>query len=139
MSVKFRSFLSFGVIFLLLLFLGIFQHQHSNSQINHVQQIKDKTLQSALLSDELKFCVIQVQQYLSDISASRAKNGLDDGFTKAEEHSQTFYKNIEKLKQLNPQQSTQLDSIKASFDSYYSIGKQMANQYIQGGPKKGIK
>lgn len=137
MNVKFRSFLSFGIIFLLILFLGIFQQLQSTSQIDHVREIKDKTLQSALLSDELKLSVVQVQQYLSDISASRAKDGLDDGFYKAEKYKKLFYKDIERLKQLNPDKLTQLNALRLSFDSYYSIGKDMAEQYIQGGPAKG--
>ncbi|WP_397536551.1 methyl-accepting chemotaxis protein [Rummeliibacillus pycnus] len=139
MSVKFKSFFSFGVIFLLILFLGIFQQINSNTQKNNAKQIKEKALQSALLADHLKLSVVEVQQYLSDISATRAQDGLDDGFEKAEEQSQIFYKNLNKLKQLDPEKSKELEAIKLSFDSYYLNGKQMAQRYIQGGPKKGNK
>jgi len=138
MSIKFKSFLSFGVIFLLILFLGIFQQINSNAQKSNAKQVKEKTLQSALLADHLKLSVVQVQQYLSDISATRAQDGLDDGFEKAEEQSKIFYKNLNELKQLDPENSKKLDDIKLSFDSYYLNGKQMAQQYIQGGQKKGI-
>lgn len=137
MSVKRRSFLSFGVILLLIVILGIFQQFQSNSQLNTMKIVKEKTLQSSLLADELKLSVVQVQQYLSDISATRAQNGLDDGFEKAEEQSQKFESNIEKLKQLNPSESSQLESIQTAFDAYYTDGKQMAEAYIKGGPVEG--
>ena len=139
MSVKFKSYSSFGVIFLLILFLGIFQQINSNAQKSNVNQVKEETLQSALLADNLKLSVVQVQQYLSDISATRAQDGLDDGLEKAEEQSQLFYKNLNKLKQLDPEKTKELDDIKLSFHSYYLNGKQMAQQYIQGGPEKGNK
>lgn len=137
MSVKRRSFLSFGVILLLIVILGIFQQFQSNSQLNTMKIVKEKTLQSSLLADELKLSVVQVQQYLSDISATRAQNGLDDGFEKAKEQSQKFSSNIEKLKQLNPSESSQLESIQTAFDAYYIDGKQMAEAYIKGGPVEG--
>jgi len=36
-------------------------------------------------AQRLKFAVIQVQQFLSDVSATRGQDGLDDGWTRAEE------------------------------------------------------
>lgn len=137
LNVKFRSFMSFSIIFVLLVLLGIFQHLQSSSQIKDIKEIKNKTLQSTLLADELKLTVVQVQQFLTDISATRGQDGLDDGYKEAEEYSKKFYNDIERLKQLNPSEAEELKSIKLSFDSYYTMGKKMANFYIQGGPTKG--
>lgn len=139
MNVKLKSFLSFGILFLLVLILGVFQQINSNIQKNNAQQVKEKTLQAALIADQLNLSVVQVQQYLSDISATRAQAGLDDGFENAKKQSQIFYKNLNELKKIEPKKSKELDAIKLSFDSYYSNGKNMAEQYIQGGPKKGNK
>lgn len=139
MNVKLKTFLSFGILFLLVLILGVFQQINANTQKNNAQQVKEKTLQAALTADQLKLSVVQVQQYLSDISATRSQDGLDDGFEKAEEQSKIFYENLSKLKRIDPKKSKELDAIELSFDSYYSNGKSMAKQYIQGGPKKGNK
>lgn len=92
MTIKRRSILSFSLIVLLVLILGIFQQQNSKSQLEQIQLIKEKTLQAALLADEMKLSVVQVQQYLTDISATRAQNNLDDGFEQAETYSQIFTK-----------------------------------------------
>ncbi|PAQ12896.1 hypothetical protein CD798_17280 [Bacillaceae bacterium SAOS 7] len=137
LSIKLRSFLSFGLIFLLLLFLGIYQQKNASSQVEQIQMIKDRTLQTSLLSDELKLSVVQVQQYLSDISATRGQNGLNDGFEQAEKYSNVFYRDIQTLRELNPNDVEKLDSIEQSFQTYYALGQKMAKQYIQGGPQKG--
>ena len=137
MSIRSRNFLSFGIIFLLFLTFGTVQIVNLTSQVKQLEEIKDKTLQSALLADQLKLSVVQVQQYLSDISATRAQDGFDDGFKLAEAHSKLFYRDIGKLKELHPTEAKELDAIKLSFDSYYETGQRMANQYIQGGTEKG--
>nr|WP_052343564.1 HAMP domain-containing methyl-accepting chemotaxis protein [Bacillus massiliigorillae] len=137
MSFKYRSLLSFGSIFVLILILGIIQYVNSEKQINDLETIRNATLQSSLITDELKLSVVQVQQYFSDISATRAQDGYDDGFEKAEDHSKIFYNDLEKLKELHPTESNNLNEIKSSFDSYYATGKKMATYYIQEGPSKG--
>lgn len=136
-TIKLRSILSFSLIVLLVLILGIFQQQNSKSQLEQIQLIKEKTLQATLLADEMKLSVVQVQQYLTDISATRAQNNLDDGFEQAERYSQIFYKDLEQLKNIHPQHKEKLDDIKATFDEYYSSGQKMATSYIQGGPEQG--
>ncbi|MGE7692862.1 methyl-accepting chemotaxis protein [Lysinibacillus sp. NPDC094177] len=139
MTIKVRSIVSFGLIVILVLIMGIFQEQNAKSQLEQVHLMKEKTLQTTLLADEMKLSVVQVQQYLTDISASRALNNLDDGFEQAEKYSKVFYQNLEKLKNLHPQDQKRLESIKVAFDEYYSTGQKMANSYIQGGPELGNK
>lgn len=137
MSIKRRSIVSFGIIVFLLIFMGVFQQQNSKSQLEQIRLIEEESLQSTLLADELKLAVVQVQQYLTDISATRAQNNLNDGFEQAETYSGIFYENINQLKELHPQYKERLNAIQASFDTYYSTGQQMANDYIQGGPELG--
>ncbi|MFJ7952985.1 methyl-accepting chemotaxis protein [Lysinibacillus sp. NPDC096418] len=137
MTIKLRSILAFGIIVLLVFIMGIFQQQNSKSQLEHIQQVKEETLQSALLADEMKLAVVQVQQFLTDISATRGQNDLDDGFEQAEKYSQIFYKNLEQLNMLHPQDMEKLEDIKVSFDTYYATGKKMASKYIEGGPELG--
>ena len=117
--------------------MGIFQQQNSKSQLEQIQLIEEKNLQSTLMADELKLAVVQVQQYLTDISATRAQDSLDDGFEQAEKYSQIFHKNLQQLEVLHPQDNDRLTDIQVSFDAYYSTGQEMANSYIQGGPALG--
>ncbi|MBP1934675.1 methyl-accepting chemotaxis protein [Ammoniphilus resinae] len=137
MKTRIRIFLSFGIIFLLILALGGYQFIQSDSQLQYLKEIKDRNLQSSLLADEMKLSVVQVQQFLSDISATRAQDGLDDGFVKAEEFHSLFTKDLNRLKEINPNEGEQLEAIRSSFETYYAFGKKMAQTYIDGGPEKG--
>ncbi|MGE8035327.1 hypothetical protein B1B04_23710 [Lysinibacillus sp. KCTC 33748] len=139
MTIKVRSIVSFGLIVVLVLVMGIFQQQNAKSQLEQVHLIKEKTLQTTLLADEMKLAVVQVQQYLTDISATRALNNLDDGFEQADKYSKIFHENLEQVKKMHPEEQEKLDAIKVAFDEYYSSGQKMAHSYIQGGPELGNK
>ncbi|CAK0778627.1 methyl-accepting chemotaxis protein [Azospirillaceae bacterium] len=93
---------------------------------------------------EIRIDIIQVQQWLSDVSATRAQDGETEGFKKAEEFSNKFKKDIAqgialaeniKLREL----SATLNDIQKAFPSYYSTGVEMANAYVNGGPSAGNK
>src|SRR5262245_26922828 len=45
---------------------------------------------AALDAQKLKYHTVQVQQFLTDISATRGLNGLNDGFDEAAEHAKSF-------------------------------------------------
>ncbi|MEK4426183.1 methyl-accepting chemotaxis protein [Solibacillus sp. FSL K6-1523] len=137
MTIKVRSIVAFGLIVCLVILMGFLQQQNSKSQLAHIQQMKEETLQAMLLADEMKLAVVQVQQYLTDISATRAQNGLDDGFELAEEYSQIFKNNLAQLQSLHPQDKGKLEEILVAFDAYYATGKKMANSYIEMGPELG--
>ena len=54
-------------------------------------------------SHESKLAVVQVQQWLTDISATRAQDGLNDGFDEAAANAEKFKKLIAELSQLDPE------------------------------------
>lgn len=86
---------------------------------------------------DLKLSVVQVQQWLTDISATRAAEGFDDGYDEAEHYAARVRSLITELKGINPGSKETLDSITASFEPYYETGKRMAAAYIAGGPLQG--
>ena len=52
---------------------------------------------------KVKLAVVQVQQWLTDISATRGLDGLNDGFEEAEKNADKFYELINELSTLNDQ------------------------------------
>ena len=88
--------------------------------------------------------VIQIQQWLTDISATRALDGLNDGFDEAENNAQKFRADmnfalgISRNLRLNDVTAT-LNDINAAFPSYYETGTRMAQSYIDLGPAGGNK
>lgn len=108
-------------------------------------QVRDGSRASfAETAYQMKLDVVQVQQFLSDISATRAQDGLDDGFKKAEECSQSFKAGMTRFRQVyekerNQAQLQKLDELGKAFQEYYDSGKVMAKAYIDEGPAGGNK
>ncbi len=83
---------------------------------------------------EMKIHLIQVQQYLTDVSATHDAEGLQD----AEAHAQSFFSDIQTAETLAETMKAKiilasLRRIKIDFPVYYDLGKRMANTYLEKG------
>ena len=108
-----------------------------NENINRVGEMNDVSYESVMLADELKLSVVQVQQWLTDIGATRAAEGFDDGFDEAAAQAENAYDILEKLVAVNPDYADEVTDIRNKFEPYYETGKQMAQAYIDAGPEGG--
>lgn len=97
--------------------------------------MENETLEITLGAEDLKLSVVQVQQWLSDVSATRDTEGFSD----AEEYAKRFYERLEQLKQFENVDKGLLDTYKISFDEFYQRGIEMANAYISYGFEEGNK
>lgn len=93
---------------------------------------------------DLRTDVVQVQQWLTDISATRGLDGLNDGFEMAEQFAGSFRVNIatalEHAEALGLKGVVdKLNAAKSDFEPYYETGKSMAQAYIDEGPVGGNK
>ena len=103
--------------------------------VNHqVLHVNEPVHQKAL---ELRLDVVQVQQWLTDISATRGLNGLDDGFKQAEQYAIDARRLLAELKALNPERTQLYNDLSERFENYYRVGRQMADLYIKEGPEGG--
>ncbi len=103
-----------------------------NTNIHTTQPITDNFHQ-------LQISVIQTQQWLTDISATRGLDGLDDGFKEAENSAQLFTQAINNLARLDPEQASQYHSLEPVYKAYYDTGVKMAQAYVREGPQGGNK
>ena len=99
-------------------------------------------LQRAVL--DVRFDAVQVQQFLSDVSTTRAQDGLDDGFKNAEEYARKFMIDIDtaiNLARKNDRTDMvkSLSEAKEIFPPFYAQGRKMAEAYVAGGPAQGNK
>lgn len=91
---------------------------------------------------DAKLDVVQVQQFLSDVSATRGQDGLDYGFAKSEEFAAKFRADLKiarehaKVLGLDAVQ-TALDEAEAAFPAYFETGTRMAHAYVEQGPAGG--
>lgn len=88
---------------------------------------------------EMRLNVVQVQQWLTDISATRGMDGLNDGFDEAAKHAEAFRKNVATATQLDPGHSDEYTQLLEAFELFYQQGKNMANEYVAHGPAGGNK
>ena len=112
---------------------------------NDVTAIDEQFVKHTVMALNMEKDAIQVQQWLTDISATRAKDGLDDGFKEAENSYRAFLKKLTALKkefQLWHYPASDIENLRtmeSQFQQYYNNGKTMAQAYIDGGPEAGNK
>jgi methyl-accepting chemotaxis protein len=106
--------------------------------------VRDEAGVYVLKAMEMQYHVVQVQQWLTDISATRGLDGLDDGYKLAEEHAAEFTKRLDEFQKYyrereKTRQLKQLAEVRAAFGPYYDCGKRMAAAFIAEGPAGGNK
>lgn len=129
-----------SVIIVILAISTAVSYRSVDSVANILKVQSSETIPQAMEFIELKISVIQIQQWLTDISATRGAKGYDDGYTKAEEYYQSAMKILDKLiadHENEPKTKEEMIRFKADFKNYYQVSKKMANAYIQGGPTAG--
>ncbi len=107
-----------------------------------IQRIDRGDLPLDRLVDAIQLDIVQVQQWLTDISATRGMDGLDDGFAKAEAFVSKFEDDVAAARAIAERLSldevvSELDHLKEVFYPYYDAGKTMAEAYVAGGPALG--
>ncbi|AWK52114.1 methyl-accepting chemotaxis protein [Clostridium beijerinckii] len=136
-SIKIKILLPLFLMIIFFVGFMIIQFIYTNNNLKLVKEMNTKYFSTISKTDKLKLDVVEVQQWLTDISATRAAKGFDDGFDKAETYAQDVKVVIEELKQINPESTGEIEKIEKSFNPYYETGKTMARAYIDGGPDKG--
>ena len=99
-------------------------------------------MQLQLKVSETKLDTAEVQQFLTDISATRGLNGLDDGLDEAAEWAGQFEEDVTAASALAAQLGfgdlvKGLEDVKTAFPPYYETGQRMARAYMAGGPESG--
>ena len=135
-----KKFTMLGSVFLVVVVIALGILVSSVSAVNRdSEEIALKAIPTISTGHELKLSVVQVQQWLTDISATRARDGLNDGFDEAANNAQRFKGLVAELSQLDPENRAQYQALLPTFDTYYSVGQKMAQAYIDEGPAGGNK
>ena len=139
MTIKIKMLMS-----IMLLALGLFGQSlimgNYSSKIHSADtEIIERLEPTVYKNYELKIAVIQIQQWFTDISATRGLDGLNDGIEVAGENYALAKDLINELVALNPQQASTYRAILPTLDNYFKVGNKMANAYIELGPEGGNK
>lgn len=101
---------------------------------DNIKQIQGETLPYVLTVDEMDTARSEVQQFLTDVSATHDPAGYKD----AEESAKKFLEGVEKYKQKyqsenNADDLKQMQDIEALFNKFNATGKFMAETYVAKG------
>ena len=110
-----------------------FTRMHGTSQ-----QIQETSFPFAILAQDMVYDVVQVQQFLTDVSATHEPDGYKD----AEEVAKRFMAGADKFEALyrsrNDAASLKfMEGLKGDFNAYHDLGKKMANAYVTEGVESG--
>lgn len=112
------------------------------SLVNRDLAIAETADELALEIKDVRYDIVQVQQFLTDISATRGLDGLSDGTELAAEAAKAFEENSAHALALAKELKfadvvSGVESARAAFPGYYAAGQEMARAYIAGGPASG--
>ncbi len=143
-SIVKKLFVGFGALLLLLFLSGALSLMTLNKINARTTLTITESAPYALDASEMRFCVSQVQQWLTDISATRAAGGYDDGFDEAEIYAKRFRELLNRYKKLFVKEKRQdgmqrISELEKDFTEFYAMGKKMARAYIEFGPDEGNK
>jgi len=131
-SLAFASVVGLFVVTLLLVGLSL------NNLTNDVRLIDEETLPYVLVVDELDTSRSDVQQFLTDVSATHNKDGYKD----AEQAAKRFLDGVEKFKQRYRNNNDaaslkEMEVIETGFNNFYAKGRVMAEEYLTKGMDAG--
>ncbi len=109
---------------------------------SHVGMISEASIPLLITIKNIKSDVLNVQGWLTDISATRGLPGFDDGFEEAEKYAGEFAANVQTALALAqaldlPDVTAAVREVEAAFTPFYADGKAMAQAYIDDGPEAG--
>ena len=141
-SIKARILLGFGLPIVLFVGFTLWLNGQLGQVRQSMNQVAEQSVQYALLATAMDKNVVQIQQYLSDVSATQGKDGLDDGFKNAQTNLAELNASIARFEQhfsaLGDVASlSAIQSIKTDAVTYFATGSAMAQAFVSGGPEAG--
>jgi methyl-accepting chemotaxis protein len=102
------------------------------------QHMREQNLPLADEAARMQFMAVNVQQWLTDVSAT----GEDDGFAEAEKAAATFRSGVDKFKALAEQTQNrallaEIAAVARDFEAMYETGARMAKAYVKDGREAG--
>jgi len=138
MKIALRLGLGFGMILTIFIFAVIMTILSLNVVESNSKHIEKDSLPYMLIAEKMAFDVVQVQQWLTDVSATHDTGG----YKEAEKYAVSFRNGIEKFKQLYKEEKElvsleHINEIEALFNQFYEDGKKMSETYITKGIEAG--
>ncbi|WP_413701079.1 hypothetical protein ACLKMH_04895 [Psychromonas sp. KJ10-10] len=138
-SIRAKAYLILTILFTTLAFQSVLQFIQSDKIREQMVFLAETETKIIAELHSLQVATIQIQQWLTDISATRAMDGLNDGFDEAENSVTQFRQAVAELKRLDHHSGIDYTSLIPTMEIYHQTGVKMANAYIEGGAPAGNK
>jgi methyl-accepting chemotaxis protein len=135
-SFRARILLGFGTVLVLMVAMASFSYLSNAKSEEALVGIDTATLPNALLASEMAQNVVQVQQFLTDVSATHNPGGYEE----AEGYAKAFKQGLATFRQQAGNDAAQLKklaTLEQDFDQFYADGKRMADAYMNSGIEAG--
>jgi len=106
--------------------------------------IRDRSIVYATKASEMKWQVVQVQQWMTDVAATRGEDGLTDGLGMTKLHADGFLNNLADYRQFfqdsgDAESLNTLDGLESAFLAFVETGREMTAAYMSNGTEAGNK
>ncbi len=121
-----------------------FNYSSTKDIENSVKKQGEEVLPNLFDFEELRLNVVQIQQWLTDVSATRGAEGFDDGYSEAGKYYMLAIQVTDKLIKSHgalgeDEMVAELETFKKDLQEYYAVAVDMANAYVRFGPDEGNK
>jgi len=121
----------FSSILLGILLIIVWQGFSSSTKASRNEHLVTQKATLSML--ETRFDVVQIQQFLTDVSAT----GDTDGFKDAEKNLQEAQDSLRALQVLEPDLQSKIGNIESLLKQFYEVGVRMAQAYASHGREAG--
>jgi methyl-accepting chemotaxis protein len=140
MKIGMRLGAGFGAVLLVFVVAAVLTVLAVNDVSRSSRQVAEESVPFALLADTMAFNAVQVQQFLTDVSATHDR----EVYQEAEKAAAGFLEAIAKFKEMYRKENDikslrEMEDLENAFNQYYKEGKQMAEAYIIRGREAGNK
>ena len=138
LSIKARLIVAFSAIIVLVVLSSLIVAGYVHGLSADVHAINDRSLPLVQTVDDMNLARSDVQQFLTDVSATHEADGYKD----AEDAYKRFQKDIALFRAIfqkdnNTEGLKTLDGLEEEFTKFYTLGKQMAAAYVSDGMDAG--
>lgn len=108
-----------------------------NKTASQMQAVVNKYFYTEMQVKDLQFHIVEIQQYLTDISTTRGENGLDDGYEEAKNAYDSAIADIKEIEEIGVVEGTDFNQLTTQLNDFYSTGVDMADLYVTKGTEAG--
>jgi|GEM_PF-3514956 len=138
LSIAAKMGLGFGLVLLAMALGALVMTVSMNAVKKRAQIVRAERLPLADGAARMQFMAVNVQQWLTDVSAT----GEEDGFAEAETAAAAFRRNLSAFRDLAAKERdtamlSEIEAVSKDFEAMYDVGRRMAKAYIKDGREAG--